>query len=130
MTMADEESSADKESSPPKKKRNVSLSLSKRFKRATEEELKTLSFHKMPKNTEASTKWSIKNFTDWFHGYNSRNPDNKCPDELLLPTCSVEVLNKWLCLHKHNATVLVWLIYALLNNATVLVWVIYALLNL
>ena len=97
--MADEESSADKENSPPKKKRKVSLSLCKRFKRATEEELETLSFNKMPKNTEASTKWSIKNFTDWFHGYNSRNPDNKCPDELLLPTCSIEVLNKWLCVY-------------------------------
>ena len=61
--------------------------------------MESLSVQKMAKNTEASTKWSMKNLTDWFNGYNSRNPDNKCPDDLLLPTCSVEVLNKWLCVY-------------------------------
>ena len=87
-----------KENVPPKKKRRLSLSLSKRFKNSTEE-LENLSVPKMPKNTETSTKWVIKNFTDWVHGHNLRNPDNKCPKEVLLPMCSVEILKKWLCMY-------------------------------
>ena len=57
----------------------------------------------MPKNTEASTKWVITNLIDWFHVYNEKNPEKKCPDEVILPICSVTVLSKWLCVNVTRA---------------------------
>ena len=53
----------------------------------------------MPKNTTLSTRWAMKNFIDWFCEYNVKNPDSKCPEEVLLPSCSAEVLNKWLSVY-------------------------------
>lgn len=50
----------------------------------------------VPKNTGSNTKWAMKNFTDWHADYNERNPDRKCPDSILLPTCTKEELSKWL----------------------------------
>lgn len=41
----------------------------------------------------------MQNFTDWFSGYNTRNPDNPRPDEVLLPSCPAKVLSKWLCVY-------------------------------
>ena len=37
------------------------------------------------------------NLHAWFADYNQQNPEQKCPDEVLLPSCSKELLNKWLC---------------------------------
>ena len=70
-----------------------------RFKAATNDELEDLSKVKMTKNTIQSTRWAMKNFQDWFFGYNDRNPDNQCPDEILLPSYSVDTLRKWLCIY-------------------------------
>ena len=39
------------------------------------------------------------NFTDWVHEHILRKPDDKCPEEVLHPTCSVEILKKWLCVY-------------------------------
>ena len=41
----------------------------------------------------------MKNFQDWFFGYNDGNPDDRCPDEIWLPSCSVHTLSKWLCIY-------------------------------
>ena len=90
---------AEKENIPPVKKHRLSLSLKSRYRNATCVELEDLSKVKMLKNTSLSTRWAMKNFTDWFSGYNTRNPDNPCPDEVLLPSCPAEVLSKWLCVY-------------------------------
>ena len=89
----------EKENIPPVKKCRLSLSLKSRFKNDTCVELEDLSKVKMPKNTSLNTRWAMKNFTNWFSGYNTRNPDNPCPDEVLLPSCPAEVLSKWLCVY-------------------------------
>ena len=34
---------------------------------------------------------------DWFENYNSKHQDNLCPNNLLLPSCDAETLNKLLC---------------------------------
>ena len=85
---------ADKENVPPSKKRKLSLSLKNRFKH--DSELNKLSKAKMS-NTTLSTCWAMKNFIDWFHEYNVRNPDSKCPEEVLLPSCSAEVMVECIC---------------------------------
>ena len=51
----------------------------------------------VPKNTEKSSKWAIKNLKEWYVDYNSRNPNEMCPEDILSHTCSKEVLDKWLC---------------------------------
>ena len=48
-------------------------------------------------NTSISTRWAMKNFSDWFESYNSKNSDDLCPDKLLHPSCDTKTLNKWLC---------------------------------
>ena len=80
----------DKENQPPHpKKPKLSLSLKKnRFKKA-----------KIPKNTDINTRWAMKNFTDWLSDYNLRNPESVCPEEVILPSCPAETLNKWLCVY-------------------------------
>ena len=83
---------------PPSKKPRLSLSLN-RFKKASNSELQELSKPKMPKNTSTSTRWAMKNLTDWFNHYNAANQENQCPEEVLLPSCSAETLNKWLCVY-------------------------------
>ena len=84
---------ADKENVPLSKKRKLSLSLKNRFKNVSDSELNELSKVKMPKNTTLSTRWAMKNFIDWFCEYNVKNHDSKCPEEVLLPSFSAEVLN-------------------------------------
>ena len=39
--------------------------------------------------------WAMKNFTDWLSDYNLRNPESVCPEEVILPSCPAETLNKW-----------------------------------
>ena len=54
--------------SPPKKKRRVSLSLSKgknRFSTASSEELETASIKFVPKNTTTAINWAFRIFSDW-----------------------------------------------------------------
>ena len=54
---------------------------------------------KIPKNTDINTRWAMKNFTDWLSDYNLQNPESVCPEEVILPLCPAETLNKWLCVY-------------------------------
>ena len=83
----------------PSKKRKLSLSRKGkgRFSSVSEHQLTVMSKPRVPKNTEKSSKWAIGNLKDWFEDYNNRNPSDTCPSEILTPTCSKEILNKWLC---------------------------------
>ena len=40
----------------------------------------------------------MKNLWEWFDDYNKRNPDNMYPDVVLSPSCSKELLYKWMCI--------------------------------
>ena len=51
----------------------------------------------VPKNTEKSSRWAMTNLREWYDDYNDRNSSAKCPEELLSPEASKEVLNTWLC---------------------------------
>ena len=86
---------------PPNKKSRLSLSLNKRqrFVPVAKETLDSMADLQVPKNTEISTRWAMKNFQDWHKDYNERNFGDQCPDKLLLPTCSKELLNKWLSVY-------------------------------
>ena len=83
----------------PSKKPKLSLSRKGkgRFSSVSEDHLTVMSMPQVPKNTEKSSKWAMGNLKDWFEDYNSRNPNSTWPSEVLTPTCSKEVLNKWLC---------------------------------
>ena len=83
----------------PTKKRKLSLSLKNRirFKAITNEKLDTMSKPQVPKNTEKSSGWAMTNLREWYDDYNDRNSSAKCPEELLSPEASKEVLNTWLC---------------------------------
>ena len=82
----------------PPKKRKLSLSLSgwRRFNATSKEEIEAMCTPMVAKNTSTCTRWAVKNFTDWFNDYNTRNEAKPCPDAVLTPTCSAEVLNKWI----------------------------------
>lgn len=60
-----------KENEQPRNKMpKLSLSLkkgSKRFKKVSSNDIQELSKVKLPKNTNLSTRWAMKNFTDWFN---------------------------------------------------------------
>ena len=88
--------SSDKENVAPGKKRRLSLSLSKKQKRRFEE-IAALEKPHMVKNTEVSSKWAMKDLTEWFLDYNKRNPDLPFPESILtsLPP-SKEELSKFL----------------------------------
>ena len=93
----------EKENIPPEKRR-VSLSLKKknnsaRFGKTSEETLKSFATLTMPKNSARSSKWATTNLKEWYVDYNSRNPDTECPVDILSPSCSEELLNKWLCVY-------------------------------
>ena len=84
---------------PPAKKQKLSLSLKKnRFKTVSKDTLKEMAKPFVPKNTKQSSKWAMTNLEEWFHNYNSRNPDDTCPEEFLLPSCPPDILCKWLCI--------------------------------
>ena len=89
--------SEDKENTDPKKRR-LSLSLKKRsrFVATTEDNLLAMAKPQLPKST-VSSKWAMTNLREWFTDYNSRNPDNLCPEVFLTASCSKDMLNKWLC---------------------------------
>lgn len=53
----------------------------------------------MPENSARSSRWALNNLRSWFDEYNKRNEDDKCPAEILTPSCSKEILNKWLCVY-------------------------------
>ena len=55
-----------------------------------------MSIPQVPRNTDASTRWSIKKLTEWIFDYNERNTSSKCPQDLLSPFCSKEDICKWL----------------------------------
>ena len=56
-----------------------------------------LKSHVQAKCAKKSGKWAIKNLKEWYEDYNSRNPNEMCPEDILSHTCSKEVLDKWLC---------------------------------
>ena len=69
-----------------------SLSESKRFKFATEEELSTFAKGLVPENTTRSTKWAMNNFSTWIKERNARYPASPVPDDILM--CSEpEIIN-------------------------------------
>ena len=88
---------------PMSKKPKCLLSLKKnvrpRFKEVNEDVLQEMSKPIVPHNTSLNTKWAMKNLTDWYNDYNKRNPENPCPEEIILPFCSAEKLNEWLCVY-------------------------------
>ena len=44
-----------------------------------------------------NTRWAIKNFTDWFAAHNrDATDDDLCPEEVLSPSCTTDLLNRWL----------------------------------
>ena len=81
----------------PSKKPKLSLSRKNRFKVVSEGQLSSMTKQSVPRNTEKSSKWAVKNLQEWYEDYNSRNPDERCPEEILSPVCSKQVLAKWLC---------------------------------
>lgn len=80
-------------------RKRPSLSLKGRFKKTSDKQLKEMKVPHIPKNTSASTRWAFKNLGDWFVAHNSEatSNDDRCPDDVLSPSCSPEVLNRWLC---------------------------------
>ena len=90
--------SSDKENVAPGKKR---LSLSKKQKRRFDEtsleEIAALEKPHVAKNTEVSSKWAMKDLTEWFLDYNKWNPDLPCPESILTSSLpSKEELSKFL----------------------------------
>ena len=76
------------------------MSLKKnRFKKASDSELQQMMKAKIPKNTDISTPWAIKNFTDWLSDYNLRNCESVFPEEVILPLCPAKTFHKWLCVY-------------------------------
>ena len=53
----------------------------------------------VPHNTSLNTKWAMKNLIDWYNDHNKRNPENPCPEEITLSSCSAEKLKEWLCVY-------------------------------
>lgn len=93
---------ANKENNPSTSKRKLSLSLSKRpqrFGESSVEEISALEKAQVPKNTEVSTRWALKNLNHWFVNYQERNPDSPCPASFLTPSASKEDLNKYLTIY-------------------------------
>ena len=88
------------ENAPELKKRRLLMSLSKHhFASVSKEILADMTNYKMPENSAKCSKWVLKNLGEWFDDYNKRNPDNLCHDDVLSPTCSKALLNKWLCVY-------------------------------
>ena len=93
----------DNENQPPHpKKPKLSSSLKKNrfkincFRKASDSDLQQIMKAKIPK---INTRWDMKNFTDLLSDYNLRNPESICPEEVNLPLCPAESLNKWLCVY-------------------------------
>ena len=57
-----------------KLEKKLSLSLKrKRYQSVSESKVAEMSVPQVPRNTDASTRWSIKNLTEWIFDYNERN---------------------------------------------------------
>ena len=86
----------------PKKKR-LSLSLKNkkgsRFGTISDEQLKSMTSYVMPKNSATSSRWALKNLSDWRQEHNNQNPEKPCPEEILSPSCNKALLNEWLCVY-------------------------------
>jgi hypothetical protein len=67
------------------KKPRLSVLLRKNhgFHPVSTKEVRDLKPKHITKNTEASSKWGIKNLSDWYTDYNEINPDYKCRDSIL-----------------------------------------------
>ena len=115
--------------SHPTKKSKLSLSLKNcdRFKAIMDEKLDTISKPQVPKKMEKSSRWAMTNLREWYDDYNDRNLSAKCPEELLSPEPSKEVLNTWLCVFiteirgkngepYHQKTLQFLLIYCILHH--------------
>ena len=66
-----------------------------RFTTASKEELAVLAKPYIPKKTEDSTQWAVRNQTTWMHNRNTSQKGDKCPEDLL-QTMDPEQLNHWL----------------------------------
>ena len=54
----------------------------------------------VPKSTQKSTSWALRNFVDWREERQQNCPDEKCRSDLFdSPPWNVEELNHWLCLY-------------------------------
>ena len=96
--MEKENVSPSKDNHPVKKGRLLLLLKGKhRFQATSDNDLAKLSKPQVPKNTDISTRWAMKNFTDWYQDLNARNPEEPCPKEDISPKCSAELLKTWLC---------------------------------
>ena len=80
----------------------------------------------MAKNIEVSSKWAMKNFTEWFHDYNKRNSDLPCPESILTSSPpSKEELSKFLTIfiaetrNQNGEKYLPRTVYALLSGSMV-----------
>ena len=62
----------EKENVNPNNKKRLSLSLKKnRFASTSEDTLEYMSKYNMPKNSATSSKWALKNLSDWRDEYKS-----------------------------------------------------------
>ena len=86
------------ESEPPKKRRHISLSLSKRSKGrfaapVEEEQVVEASKGVVPDNTKRRNNWALRNFSLWMENRNKQVP-NDVPEDILscqsLPCCHFE----------------------------------------
>ena len=80
-------------------KKRPSLSLKKRFKLASSDELTEIKKYNPPKNTQVNTKWAMNNFEQWMQWHNCQDGSEACPDFVLSPECSPELINKWLSVY-------------------------------
>ena len=82
-----------------KKRPSLSLSSeSKWFKRAKQKEIEQLKKPNPPLNTKRNTNWAVKNLETWWEWHNNslEEDDEVCPEIVITPKCSVELLDKWL----------------------------------
>ena len=93
------DSDGEKENKPPSKKRPC-LSLKKtkgsRFQPVSPDSVAKLAIPNPPKNTKSSTSWAVRNLNEWYDWHNSQAGAEQCPVEFLSPSCTAEILNKWL----------------------------------
>ena len=72
----------EKKNADPKKKLSLSLK-AKRFAPVDSKEVEQYSRIKVPRRTEQSNNWAIKNFREWQKDYNDRNPHGNIRDDVL-----------------------------------------------
>ena len=95
--MEKENVSPSKDNHPVKKKKAVAVIKRHRFQAASDNDLAKLSKPQVPQNTDVSSHWAMKDFTDRYQDYNAWNPEEPCHKEVISPKCSAALLNTWLC---------------------------------